>query len=492
MKYMPVSISDLFWTFVAVGYSTRDKIKHAVNRIVDLPRGSMRGHMREEIVHNAQYSFPLLQHKEIISCLDELGMDATEGEVLSKPSPEVLRPIYLKFVELLMGVDKDIIQEPEYDSVESCMEYPELHDESVGEVAFIQHCGELHHAAGVHDFSIRDIYRPDSQRTKKNLSALINFAKFREEKITFYHELNEQSERLLENRAGFDIDIRMVQKKLEHKLRGRIEENEKCNALNASANQLSHIITNKHDDSRSLHAELRSIKHRISQCVERRADLLNRKDSGSQCVHSLELRIVQSPERLMSTLSNMRRLLEISRDGYEHLETKFRDLTRRNVLLGKIHRDVCKYKSLLDDSIREIERFKLTNKNRKQASEDCTQIHDECRILNSSARQVERQLKLGVDRLRRLQRQMDAKLESSKEILSATLAERSEVDLQTSNRKDRAYENNISIKNLCQFLQEMRNSHLSHVMSTQLKFYNLASKNYHDNLSSFYVRLVSV
>jgi hypothetical protein len=41
----------------------------------------------------------------------------------------------------------------------------------------------------VHDFSIKDILNPDSKRVRRHLSAVINFAKFREEPLTLYSDL---------------------------------------------------------------------------------------------------------------------------------------------------------------------------------------------------------------------------------------------------------------------------------------------------------------
>ena len=55
-------------------------------------------------------------------------------------------------------------------------EFPELHDESIPIMAFAKAVMKLMLAAGMHDFSIRDIFKPDHQRTRRALSAIINFA----------------------------------------------------------------------------------------------------------------------------------------------------------------------------------------------------------------------------------------------------------------------------------------------------------------------------
>ena len=46
---------------------------------------------------------------------------------------------------------------------------------------------------GIPDFSIRDLIKPDALRVKKILSAIINFAKFREEQLPVFDKHTERS-----------------------------------------------------------------------------------------------------------------------------------------------------------------------------------------------------------------------------------------------------------------------------------------------------------
>lgn len=46
---------------------------------------------------------------------------------------------------------------------------------------------------GVQDFSIRDLIKPEAQRVKTILSAVINFAKFREEQLSVFDKHVERS-----------------------------------------------------------------------------------------------------------------------------------------------------------------------------------------------------------------------------------------------------------------------------------------------------------
>lgn len=52
-------------------------------------------------------------------------------------------------------------------------------------------------ACGVYDFSFRDLFSPDPKRVRRHLSALINFAKFREERTMAFSDLTNQTEDLM-------------------------------------------------------------------------------------------------------------------------------------------------------------------------------------------------------------------------------------------------------------------------------------------------------
>ena len=53
---------------------------------------------------------------------------------------------------------------------------------------------------GIEDYDMRDLVRADSNRVRLILSAIINFAKFREEHLGILDELSGKAESLLESK----------------------------------------------------------------------------------------------------------------------------------------------------------------------------------------------------------------------------------------------------------------------------------------------------
>jgi hypothetical protein len=52
---------------------------------------------------------------------------------------------------------------------------------------------QLMYAAGVHGFSITDLMAPEPGRLRAILSAVANFCKFREARVSLFNELKDQS-----------------------------------------------------------------------------------------------------------------------------------------------------------------------------------------------------------------------------------------------------------------------------------------------------------
>ena len=82
------------------------------------------------------YSWPTLDVDSIAECLRELNI-ALEPQELLKPTPEKVRLIYEVLLEFLTGVSKDDFEQPQLEA-QDVLEWPDLHSESVPEVAFFR------------------------------------------------------------------------------------------------------------------------------------------------------------------------------------------------------------------------------------------------------------------------------------------------------------------------------------------------------------------
>ena len=132
------------------------------------------------------YSFPILGNNEIIACLGELDIPLTEQDLL-RPHPDTLYRAYEEIVCLLCGQTREAMYAPDLEAAD-VLEFPELYEDAIGNLKFLRQLFELMRCCGVPDFTLKDLVKPEYTRTRRNISAVINFANPREEKVADYEE----------------------------------------------------------------------------------------------------------------------------------------------------------------------------------------------------------------------------------------------------------------------------------------------------------------
>merc|ERR1712166_1702409 len=144
------------------------------------------------------YSFPTLDEQEVIDVFAELQIPLTK-ESLTKPPQGFMRDLYERCLSMLTGIRREAITCRNLTATQ-CLSDPGLYDDTIPEIQFFRELRGLMETVGIIDFSRRDIDKPVKERTIRILSAVINFAKFRLDKMDQIEEFEEQLENLLEDR----------------------------------------------------------------------------------------------------------------------------------------------------------------------------------------------------------------------------------------------------------------------------------------------------
>ena len=150
----------------------------------------------------AQYSFPVLENDELLPCLEEMELPLSALD-LAKPTYEIVRPLYENMLTTLTGITREELMQPVFTAIDA-FEFPELHDESIPCLHFYRQLHRLMAVTGVRDFSMRDVYKPEALRLRRHLSAVVNFAKFREEKLAAYADSQGVMDAALEERRALE------------------------------------------------------------------------------------------------------------------------------------------------------------------------------------------------------------------------------------------------------------------------------------------------
>jgi len=80
------------------------------------------------------YSFPILDDGDILLCLRELQVNVSEADLVN-PTPQIVHSIYSHFLDILMNVTREDLNQPQFTST---LEHPELHEDSIPMTTFLR------------------------------------------------------------------------------------------------------------------------------------------------------------------------------------------------------------------------------------------------------------------------------------------------------------------------------------------------------------------
>ncbi|KAH9308084.1 hypothetical protein KI387_035995, partial [Taxus chinensis] len=357
----------------------------------------------------APYSFPILSTKDIVNSLVNLGIGSITSEHLLKINSETASYLYESFVRSILSDRStwDETTQPLFSGLE-VLEDPELHRDSVRIINIHMKIKKVMKAAGAHDFSSMDIFRPDPQRTLKFLSALINFSCYCEEKLFRIESTLAESDKELEKQLN--LENRKLE--LEHELAEieaeRQSKKPQIEALEAEIKELNQNILALNKQQSNLQADVQNLKEKntdYSDKIRNANFLLLQKTQEAMQQRS---QIVQSPDKLQKALEEKRALkaeLEIN------LESAMESFQKWNCTVEsykKAHNKVTKSLALVQALQEQINSFKTVEKDVKAHKAKLKDVEKEDWALE--AKRVE--LQLEVEQLERSIKNIEAEKEA--------------------------------------------------------------------------------
>ena len=148
-----------------------------------------------DLTSHQTFSFPILKNSDIMQCMSEIGIDLTQDD-LNEPHRhrDRVREVFLLLIEMGLGLTENDLRSPTKTLIErrDALPYPEMHEESLSELRFLRASMKFMKVCGLTDFGWKDLHAPTSKRFRRQLSGSINFARFREERMSLYDELTAQ------------------------------------------------------------------------------------------------------------------------------------------------------------------------------------------------------------------------------------------------------------------------------------------------------------
>ncbi|XP_024390098.1 uncharacterized protein [Physcomitrium patens] len=368
-----------------------------------------------------QFSFPVLERKEILSCLSADAGITLEEQHLVKPSMETVWPVYESLVLNIMGITREELQQPAFHAIEK-LEYPELHEESVGILASIRAISKLMAVTGVDDFSTMDIFKPESKRTITHLSAIINLLKFKQGKERDLAEVLDERERAFVLYQQSEERLAALKNEIEALEADRLAQQPAVQALEAETKVLNQEIQALNKQHGALQSDIRALKQEGQAVAEEisaeKYSLIQQKEEQER----LKSQIVQSPQKLQRSLAEKKAALISTKASAEEAQQLLNSFKGKLEAYNKVEKKLKKLFGMLDEVEKLWVKQKATIKEKKAFKAQVKSIEEEIESLDTELSQLKFQEQHWLELTEKLEQQGPKKLQEAKRELEDTEA----------------------------------------------------------------------
>ncbi|KAL2912180.1 kinetochore-associated Ndc80 complex subunit nuf2 [Polyrhizophydium stewartii] len=384
-------------------------------------------------------TFPNLSVAELRDCLAGLDIPVS-GEDITKPTPAKMLEIYEALTSLLQDVSAEQFAQPTFD-VLGVMEYPDIHKDSLGLVAFYRHLYSLVSQLGVSDFSLGDILNPRKDRVIYILSGFINFCKFREERMQIFQECSLDASKLTEEKYSLERKNAELAELINQIKFRRAQEQPEVDALRATNTALAADLRELKKAQVALGAKIDNLKKEKNTSTEKQTNnqflLSNLKQD---CVR-LKSRVVHSPEKLKQVIAEMNRSLQEDKAFVLAAEKKTRELTYKIELMDTVEQDIFACQKAMAECIAEQKRAEEATQKLVADREVIAQKRAELRDQEIRDQQLQRQLKAANEKMARLEQHQAAKQQAGNARIAALKEEHERLSVERAAAQARADEN---------------------------------------------------
>lgn len=398
-------------------------------------------------------NLPKLKIDEMVEDMAIFGLPITRDD-FRKPTQEGVRAIFAFFIARITGKTEDDMRQPAFGCLDE-LANPELHDDSIPQLHFFRECQSLFEAAQYFEFGLRDLTSPEPARLVWQMSALINFGKFYEERVRQLlpmmeegEAVRERVEELVQQEAGLDAEIAGLHAKREAESEQVAKEQTVVDEKNAELQRLMGERMAITEETKQLKADLQTTTDTIS-------NLKFREMAMSQEADALRVSVVSSPDRVKAEIAESRDRLEDETESLGATVQRIRTLRERLDWTIKMARDITTANRLISES--QAEREKVIGMERlvKEHTNKMRELEMEQKEIESTSSHLERQIQSAEHRLVRVRQQRDG-IEEEEHAVDAQLIETArKIDREIDGIKEEIVENQRRQNELARQMQQV-------------------------------------
>jgi kinetochore protein Nuf2 len=271
----------------------------------------------------------------------------------------------------------------------------------------------LLHDAGMPHANLRDLMFPNDKSVKLQLSGLINFARFREQRMETFQQFSGQTDELLDLKQHLEESIAQLQPQVDALRESREAElpeiqrlKIETSAKEAKIAEFSNTFTAFGKENRALKTQINAANEQISHA---KFQLLNMQ----QKVDKIRVQVVRSPEKLKSSLKKMAEDSASLVEEIHTTRTALRNLNIKGDALNKLKNHMNARSGESDLAIQDFHKKKVV-------ASEISGLDAEAEICQEKVNEGERvvthlgnQIQLAQDKLAQLSEQFENKTQAA-------------------------------------------------------------------------------
>ena len=359
--------------------------------------------------------FPLLKTPEIVKCLNELGIPARQEE-LQEPEnhQEGCRKILECLAEICTGISKDELNQPSYAGLHA-VGHPELHEESIPKFNNFRACCKMMEICEVKDFSVKDIMFPTATRLRTQLSGIINFAKFREERLQLLSELSTKREGLVEQLGQLREKNESLNNRLSLLREQTAEETGIISGLENECREIEANINALNLQQNRLKEETAALKETSSELKDTLAARYALQEELVAQRKQLALQIVSSPEKFRKQIVDVGQNLQNEQREAKAAEKKAKELSTWVTNVDEAHQEVNSAIEAIMELRAEVDRQKTVIGELEAQKQTFASEKSSLTELAQKANQAQRNAARAEERLQQLRKQAQVRNRDSQQ-----------------------------------------------------------------------------
>lgn len=293
-------------------------------------------------------AFRVMPFKEIAGILQVVGVHpAVSAEQLEKPTPEIAAAIYQTLAEFAFDMDLPAVK-ARANEIPGVHPFVEIFDEGMDMVTIYKMIKQLASINRIEDFSLKDIWDPQSKRLRMILSGLINFARYKETQSAIIQEMKDGVAVLEHDRAELAnkssiISAELTEAHAQHSAELEpmwLAENEMREAQGI-VDRLNKQKQTADKVQETAEAKLNAAKERL-QTNEARAKLLR------ENIADLQEQVAESPEGLEQELQELKAAMKLQKAKLAEKQDEQSARKQKVQVLTRLNSNLNSYKEALD------------------------------------------------------------------------------------------------------------------------------------------------